>query len=591
MIGRIVDIARTYPNAPAVSMAGRTLSYADLDSASSRLANAIVARGIGVGDLVGIAVERSVELIIAILGVLKTGAAYAAIDPEYPPERVAQMCAAVDMALVLTTEKGLGTRPPFGAPRLHLDRDRERIAAFADTFELPELSPNDLVYVVFTSGSTGTPKAAAVHQAGWMNLMSWFVDEFKISPQDRALIVSSFSFDITQRAIVMPLLAGGQLHLCPFPTIDAAAVLDQIRRDEISLLNCAPSAFYPLAESPERAAAGRLRCLFLGGEPINAARLQAWAEASTTTTRVANVYGTAECSDVSTFHVLSDYKRYIEQGVPAGHVITNTRVHLLDDSGRPVSPGEVGEIVIAGVGVGKGYVNDLAATRRKFIADPEVPDQIAYRSGDLGRWLPDVGLVFEGRADHQVKIRGNRVDLGDVESLLRQDVRLRDAVAVKLEAGNAETLAAMLLVDGLPADAEMLAAEVRKALARRAPVFMIPTHIEFVTAFPLNPNGKVDRPTIVKAFERVASVQGAVEEKHTSTEQEIARIFSSILNVSSVGLDDNFFDLGGYSMLVTEALAEINSNLDAGVTIYDFLTGPTVRALAERIAHEPATQA
>lgn len=580
VIDRIIDVARSRPDEPAIVMAGRTLTYGQLDRASSRVAHAITARGVDVGDIVGIVVERSIEMIIAIVAVLKTGAAYAAIDPEYPPERVAQMCAAIQMALILTTENGLGNRPPFGAPRLHLDRDRALIETFPDNFSRPSTTPDDIVYVVFTSGSTGAPKATAVHQAGWTNLMRWFLAEFEIGLQDRCLIISSFSFDITQRAIVMPLLAGGQLHLSPFPAIDVESILAQIRDDGITLMNSAPSSFYPMAESSNSAAAGGLRWLFLGGEPINAARLRTWAEAPTTRARIANVYGTAECSDVSSFHVLADYTRYVVHGVPAGRPISNTRILILGEDSAPVAEGKSGEIVIGGIGVGRGYINDPMTTARKFVADPEVPGATLYRSGDVGRWLPDFGLVFEGRTDHQVKIRGNRVDLGDVETLLRQDIRLRDAVALKSEAGRSETLAAVLLVDALPTDATTFAAEIRKAMARRAPAFMVPSHVEFFTTLPLNPNGKVDRQAIAAGM-RPPLVAEDSASALSPMEKDIAQVFCRILGIAHVGRDDNFFDLGGYSVLVTEALAEINSSLDTAITIYDFLSGPSVGALVE----------
>jgi amino acid adenylation domain-containing protein len=590
IIERIVAVAQEHPEAVAVVRGAERLTYRQLQVRSNKVAHLIAARGIGKGDLVGIAIERSIDLVVAIMAVLKTGAAYVAIDPDYPEERVAQMCSAVPLALLLTTEGGLGNRPPFGAPRLHLDRDRPRIDAGPTEFPLPELLPDDLVYVVYTSGSTGVPKATAVHQAGWMNLMDWFTTRFDIKASDRNLIVSSFSFDITQRAIVMPLIMGGQLHLLDGHSFDHELILSTIRGSAITLMNCAPSTFYPILEKgSDLSCLGSLRCLFLGGEAINAARIRAWAEHPGTHAEIVNVYGAAECSDVSTFHVLRDYARYVIDGVPAGKPIPGTTITLVDQALEPVGADDAGEILISGIGVGKGYINDPDLTSRRFVKWPAGSRSTAYLTGDLGRWTKSDGLIFVGRADNQVKVRGNRIDLGDVESLLRQDVRIRDAVAGKRTlADGSEILAAFVIAQPGTAVGETFATEIRKAMGRRAPPFMIPSLIEVVESFPLNPNGKVDRAAIAKqpiTGAAPATANGAM----SPAERAISEIFGHILNVESAPRDANFFDLGGYSALVTEALAEINHRFDSAITIYEFLAGPTVEALAARIREPQST--
>jgi amino acid adenylation domain-containing protein len=593
VIERLSWIADQHEHDLAVIMGDRQLTYGALRAASNQLAGELSSRGIGPGDVVGVVVERSPDLIVAILAVLKCGAAYAAIDPEYPPERVAQMCGAIQMALIITTDRGLGTRPPYGAPRVHLDRDRQRILARSVDFDCKASAPDDLAYVVFTSGSTGTPKAVAVHHGGWANLMNWFVSAFALRADDRCLIISSFGFDITQRAIVMPLLVGGQLHLCPYPTIDAAAVLNVIAESGITLLNCAPSAFYPLIEHSTATKAMAMRWLFLGGEPINAIRLRAWAEHAQNETRIANVYGTAECSDVSTYHILKHYAAYAARGVPAGFPIANTQIFVVDDCGRVVPPGEAGEIVICGQGVGKGYVNDPELTSRKFVDGPTLAVGPCYRTGDRGRQTPDWGLVFDGRTDYQVKIRGNRIDLNGVESLLRQDERVIDAVALKHSSStDAEVLAAFILTLD-KGDPEILTTDLRKSLSRRAPPFMVPSLIRIVDGFPLNPNGKTDRLALASLLASSVTSHAAHGESCDQTtspvESEIIDIFARILNVNEIKVTDNFFDLGGYSALVTETVADINSSLDVGLSIYDFLTGPTARELAELIGTKKQT--
>src|SRR6185295_7451439 len=232
--------------------------------------------------------------------------------------------------------------------------------------------PENLCYVIFTSGSTGRPKAAAVYHRGWTNLLHWFASEFAVTPADRNLLMSSISFDISQRSIAMPLVRGGELHLVP-DGYDPELLLRTLRESRITLLNCAPSTFYPLLEGPEAGhwtSLRSLRCLFLGGEAISASRLRDWAASPDRKAEIANVYGAAECSDVSSFYRLVDFDRYARTSVPIGKPIYNSRIYLLDEALRPVPIGVGGEICLAGDGVGHGYANDAALTARKFVDDP-----------------------------------------------------------------------------------------------------------------------------------------------------------------------------------------------------------------------------
>src|SRR4029077_10390137 len=293
-----------------------------------------------------------------------------------------------------------------------------------------------LCYVIFTSGSTGKPKAAAVFHRGWVNLVTWFVREFAVGTADKVLVISSFSFDITQRSIAMPLICGGQLHLFASNHYDPVRISRTIAEQQVTRLNCAPSTFYPLVENPTRTTFDSLQSLktvFLGGEPIAASRLRQWAEASAT--ELANVYGAAECSDVSSFYRLNDYERYVGNSVPIGKPIANSQVYLLDDALKPVEIGAIGEICIGGAGVGKGYINDAELTAEKFVPNrfSDEPGARLYRTGDLARFAPDWNLELVGRVDHQIKIRGFRVHLGDIETNLRHCPGVRDAVVLRKE--------------------------------------------------------------------------------------------------------------------------------------------------------------
>jgi amino acid adenylation domain-containing protein len=491
--------ARRAPHAVAVVCGDQQLTYRELDVRADELARYLQGLGVGPDVLVGICMHRSVELIVGILGTLKAGGAYVPLDPTYPKKRLAAMFEDVEMPVLLTQERVLAGLPEHGAHVVCLDRDRAAIADAPPPARPPApVSVRNLCYVIFTSGSTGKPKAAAVYHGGWTNLMHWFVTEFGVTTTDRALVVSSFSFDITQRSIVIPLIAGAQLHLAASDFYNPELVLRTIHERRITLMNCSPSMFYLLIENPGATTYARLsslRHLFLGGEAISATRLRDWVESGACTTEVVNVYGAAEATDVSTFYRLRDYARYAATSVPIGKPIFNSQVYVLDDDLEPVPFGESGEICIAGDGVGAGYINDAGLTSGKFVPNPfsDDPTALLYRTGDVARFLPDWDLEFVGRVDHQVKLRGYRIDLGDIESALRQSPVVREAVVLARqdEAGDQRLVAYVSLKESLTP--RELGTRLRSFLKDRLPKYMLPNDYVPLDAMPLSPNGKIDR--------------------------------------------------------------------------------------------------
>lgn len=586
--------AQQTPDAVALVFQDQVLSYRELDAKANQLAHYLHDKGIGRGALVGIALERRPELIVAILATLKAGAAYVPIDPSYPQQRLAAMMDELDLALLLTRQALLEALPPHRAGDFCLDRDWHAVAARSSAPPDVAVSPDDLAYVIFTSGSTGRAKAAAVYHRGWVNLMAWFSSEFSIGSDDRVLLVSSFSFDITQRGIMMALIVGGQLHLLPSGPYDAAQIRDAIGAARISLLNCAPSTFYPLVEhggATLAASLASLRILFLGGEAISASRLRDWAEAPGCRTEVVNVYGAAECSDVSSFYRLRDYPEYIAHSVPIGQPIFNTDMYLLDEDLRPVPAGAAGEICIAGAGLGHGYVNDAAMTAAKFVSAPLGRGGAAvqlYRTGDLGRMQADHNFTFAGRLDHQVKLRGQRIDLGDIEASLRNMPEVREAVLVKKAFGDGdERLLAFLVLRAAPAAWPAALDAVRQQAKLALPQHMVPGAFTAIEQLPLSPNGKIDRNALLALADAPADAgPGPQDLPRNDVEARVALIFGEVLKTARVGVHDNFFDLGGHSSLMTEVLALINEEFPPGLNILQFLSAPTVAAIAERIALE-----
>jgi amino acid adenylation domain-containing protein len=581
------------PDRRALVCGGESLTCRQLNRRANRLAHYLRRKGVGPSSLVGICMHRSVEMIVALLGVLKAGGAYVPLDPAYPRQRLATMVGDIELEALVTTEDLATSLPESTATLVRVDQEAEAIEAESQENPDLDLPPDSLAYAIFTSGSTGRAKAAAVLQSGWANLLDWFGTEFEIGREDKVLIISSFSFDITQRSIAMPLVAGGELHLLNSHLYDPDLIREVVAREEITLLNCAPSAFYPLVEcGQDRQSLLRgVRVVFLGGEPISASRLRDWAESPDCPTEVVNVYGVAECSDVSTFHRLHDYDRYVKTSVPAGKPIFKTEIHLLDEDGKPVAQGERGEICIAGAGVGKGYVHDPELTSEKFVPNPlrSDYDSLLYRTGDLGRLAPDGALELIGRVDYQVKIRGHRIDLGDVESGLRSHPGVREAVVVNktFATGEARLVAYVVPSDPSAREAEETTRRLREAARGLLPGYMVPSRFVLIEELPLNPNGKADRATLAER-----EIEVALERPSATTrsprEEVVARTFAEVLNVEYVGVDDSFFDLGGDSYLATILLGRLEANLGVRISIFDFVSRSSVGELTEMIEAEGA---
>jgi amino acid adenylation domain-containing protein len=575
------------PESIALVDGDRRLSYRELDERANRLAHHLQKLGVTANVPVGICMNRSAELVVALLAVLKAGGAYVPYDPTYPKERMATMLEDVKLKVLLTREALLERLPERGPRFVCLDRDEEAIAGHPAGRPEKRSGPEDLCYVIFTSGSTGRPKAAAVHHRGWTNLLYWFLREFDISPADKNLVMSSISFDLTQRSMAMPLIAGGELHFVP-DGYDPDLILRTVREERITLLNCAPSTFYPLIERREedRATLRSLRCLFLGGEAISASRLRGWATSGDGVPEIANVYGAAECSDVSSFYRLHDFERYARTSVPIGTPIYNNRVYILDEELRLLPIGVVGEICLAGDGVGRGYINDAALTARKFVDDPfGEPGAKLYRTGDLGRHLPDGNLEFMGRIDHQVKIRGLRIELGEIETLLRAYPGVKEAVAVASEQapGDWRLTAYYTCKEAEPAASAASEDALRDELARKLPAYMVPNLFVRLREMPLNPNGKIDREALPAPGSVERPGRAAAEAPRTDTEKAVAALFAEILKVEEVGRDDNFFRLGGHSLMATQMIAGISEALNIRFSAVDFFARPTVTGIAERV--------
>ena len=577
------------PNQIALVFGKQRLTYRELNERANQVAHYLRRLQLIPNTPVGIFQNRSIEQVISVLGILKAGGAYVPYDPTYPKERLSAMFKDLKVKAVLTTEGLLDRLPKLRARVICLDRDAEMIDAESRTNPMPVAEPSHLCYVIFTSGSTGRPKPTAVYHRGWTNLLHWFVTEFGITTTDKTLVISSISFDITQRAMAIPLISGGELHLVASDYYEPELILNTIATKQITVLNCAPSTFYPLVETTPATSYQNLRSLrrlFLGGEAISASRLKPWATSAECKAQIANVYGAAECSDVSSFYRLYDYDRYVETSVPIGKPIWNSQVYLVDQNLKQVPIGVTGEICLAGDGVGKGYLTDPFLTAQKFLKNPfgKLPDEYFYRTGDLGRYLPDGNLEFNGRIDHQVKVRGQRIELGDIETALRQHAEVKEAVVVDaLYAPGDQRLIAYVEPNQKEylTSANGLIDSLRTTLATRLPQYMIPNEFLLLEEMPLSPNGKIDR-SVLPVPVRVSSGNGSNSEL-TTTEQAIADLYAKLLGTTNVSATSNFFDLGGHSLLVTQMLAQISQTLQIQLEPPDFYGDPTVAGIARHV--------
>ncbi|EDT41451.1 amino acid adenylation domain protein [Burkholderia ambifaria MEX-5] len=563
------------PQAAALSVDGTTLSYAELDARAGRLAAYLQDLGVGPDALVGLCVPRSLDMVVGLLAILKAGGAYVPIDPDYPADRISYMLADSN-ARVLVTQAAIARRlPDSPAPRVLIDEDWSRIAAATATAAREGLEAHHLAYVIYTSGTTGRPKGVMVQQRGLANLMQWFVRDIGIGADDAVLLVSSHSFDLTQKNIFGPLITGGVLHLAAEP-FDPHAIVQQVRREAISFINCTPSAFYALVEASDDRQLRSLRRVMLGGEPIQLPKLMQLPEPRP---QFINSYGPTECSDVDVFHLLSSELQRYRTGVPLGHAVRNTQLYVLDERCRPVPRGVVGELYIAGIGVARGYLNRPDLTAERFVPNPFSQGARMYRTGDLVRWNSEGVLEYLGRIDHQVKLRGFRIETGEIEAALLECTLVQQALVVACDNHRGQLqLVAYVVGDGTTSDESSL----RRHLEARLPKPMIPAAFMWLDQIPLSPNGKVDRKALPAPA--LPSLQGTYVAPRSELEQSVAEIFADVLQLDRVGAEDDFFHLGGHSLLAMRVVVRIRKTLSRELPLRDLFENPTVALLAGRLA-------
>ncbi|MGW4283509.1 non-ribosomal peptide synthase/polyketide synthase, partial [Nocardia sp. NPDC004750] len=556
------------PDAIAVEYAGITLTYAEFDGRVNALAHRLVELGVRRNSLVGLAVRRSIDLLVGMYAILRAGGAYLPIDPDHPADRIGYVLAVAEPALVLTTTRD---EPDFGGAVATL-----RIDEFAGspTPDAPAVarSADDLAYVIFTSGSTGMPKGVAVSHRAIVANLRWRQRMYRLRADDVVLQKTPFTFDVSVWEFFWPLQVGARLVVAePDGHRDPAYLARVIAESGVTVAHFVPSMLAVFVAEP--VAVDSLRLVFASGEALAAATAAAFRDVCGATLH--NLYGPTEAAVDVTAHEVTGAD---VAGVPIGVAADDTELLVLDDSLRPVARGVVGELYLAGVQLARGYVARPGLTAERFVANPEGPaGERMYRTGDLVRWAPGVEggpeeLEYLGRTDFQVKLRGLRIELGEIEAALLRHPRVTQAAVVLHRHASGDHLIGYVVGDAVET------AEVLDSVRRELPDYMVPTLLVALAAMPLNANGKLDRRALPEP--RFDSGTTAYRTPETAAETAVAAIFAELLDVPRVGADDDFFALGGNSLLATRAIARIAAAIGATVDVRDFFDRPTVAAVA-----------
>jgi len=563
------------PNAIALTFADNQLTYSELNRAARQLAGRLRALGAGREERIGICLERSPEMVIAVLAALKTGAAYVPLDPTYPQARLKTMLADADPVVLVTTEKISASLPPYAAQPLFVDQKIE-----AEGYEAATINPDDIAYVIYTSGSTGTPKGVLVTHGNVSNHLAWRQSFFPMRSSDRCLQTASLSFDDSVWEILEPLSAGAHLVLTrPRFEYDSTYLVGLMVDRQITVACFVPSLLRTIIEAPGIEQCGSLRRLTTGGEGLSIP-LQQRVRERLPHTAFYNGYGTTEATIASIY-----WRCEILEGqtsVPIGRPIANTQAYILDPCGQLTPPGVLGEIYLGGAGVARGYLKRPELTAERFVDDPfNAPARggSLYRTGDMGRLRSDGVFEFAGRVDDQIKIRGIRVELGDIEAALLSHPEVRSAAVVCNDTPSGKRLTAHVVPRGSD---PVPAAELRAFLRDRIPPALIPNRFESIAALPLTPSGKLDRRALPALTGE--EPQSNYVAARNDLEIQLISLWEGVLQARPIGIRDDFFELGGHSLSAVQVAAAMGRLLERSLSPGLLFEAPTIETLASRLA-------
>lgn len=580
---------RRDPAIVAVVSENAQLTYGELNAKANQVACVLRNRGVGRESLVGICIDRSLDMAIGILGILKAGAAYLPLDPDYPAERLAWLLNDSKVSLVVT-KTGLDTRLSTTTAELVLiDGDNAEIAGASSADLDGQAKPKDLAYVIYTSGSTGEPKGVMIEHANLANYLLALQFELQLDPSDRYLHTASISFSSSRRQLLLPLSVGATVVIATSEQRkDPLVLFAMIKQRFVTVMDAVPSFWRNctavLAALDEQTRStlldNRLRLMLSASEPLLSDIPQTWMHRFAHPARHVHMFGQTETAGiVCAYRIPADHDAEVT-AIPIGEPIANTEIYILDEHGQPVPPGTPGELYIGGAGVGRGYLNRPDVSALKFIEGSRNGRMRLYRTGDFARLTKNGVIEFAGRQDSQVKVRGFRIELGEIEATLARHPGVKDnAVIAKSDADGSQLLIAYFVghetVPGV--------SELRTFLNSRLPDYMVPSTFVELTALPLTANGKVDkralpepgkvRPTLVTEYEAPAS----------TTEKRLEKIWATVLRLDAIGVNDNFFELGGHSLLAIQVMARINERFKVIVPLRTLFEYSSIKGLAAQV--------
>jgi amino acid adenylation domain-containing protein len=568
------------PDRVVVMYEGQQLTYGELNARADQLAHHLRRQGIGPDVLVGLCMERSIEMVVGLLGILKAGGAYLPIDPNYPRERIAFMLEDAQVSVLLTQQKLLECLPETQARRVRVDGDFPPDSSFpAVGPRLPVPDSQNLAYVLYTSGSTGRPKGVAITHRSAVNFLWAMREQLKPTGQELLLAVTSLSFDIALLELFLPLMVGARVVLAGGEIAhDGARLSALLERCGATLMQATPATWRMLLEGGWLGTPG-LKAL-CGGEALSTELACGLLKRGVV---LWNLYGPTETTVWSAIHRVTG----VVGPIPIGHPIANTEIYLLDAHLQPVPIGVPGEIYIGGAGLARGYLNRPELTAERFVPN-SFSDQLGarlYRTGDLGRYQSDGSIVFLRRLDHQVKLRGFRIELGEIEARLAEHPEVREAAVVAREDLSGEKR----LVGYVVAGEEISPGALRDFLRERLPDYMIPSAFIFLDKLPLTPNAKIDRK-VLPTPEISAQLEDRYVAPRTPTEEILAGIWAEVLGVERVGIHDNFFDLGGHSLLLVQVHRRLEEAFRRPILIVALFQYPTLHTLGKYVAREEGEQ-
>ncbi len=582
------QVART-PEAIAVIGGGKSLTYRELNERSNQVAHFLRNRGVGPDVLVGVCLERTPDLVVALLGVWKSGGAYVPLDSTYPEDRLSFMVGDSAVRVLLTQEKCKRLFPSMEEKTICLDSDWPVIAKESSSNPEGNTAPSNLAYVMYTSGSTGKPKGAMILHRGLVNYLWWAIRTYAVKEGGSVPVHSSISFDLTVTSLYPALLAGGQVELLA-EDVGAQNLLAALRnKKDRNLVKITPAHLEALGLQLNASEVSNMtRTFVIGGENLLAESLRLWREASPST-RLINEYGPTET-------VVGCCVYEVQPGdpkngsVPIGRPIANTQLYILDESLQPVAPGVMGELFIGGAGVARGYLNRPELTRERFLHNPfsEEIDARMYKTGDLARYREDGIIEYLGRVDNQVKVRGYRIELGEIEAALASQPDVQSCVVLAREdtPGDKQLVGYVVPREGKSPAVDQMQSFLKEGL----PEYMVPAKFVFLDAFPLTNNGKVDRKALPAPQADEARSDQSGKGPRNATEETLAAIWKEIFKLDSIGIHDDFFELGGHSLLAIKVMARIRDRFGVDLPVLVLFESPTIAALAECVSQRVSPQ-